>query len=147
MASLILPDINLLIYAHNSGDPRYAPAKRWLTELLDGDEHTGFCWETICGFIRLSTSAQVVTAPLTLSEAFMVVRVWLEAPNSILLGKTSRHLAVLETTASGADATGARFSDAVLAAIVIEHNAVLATLDSDFRRFDGLKWVNPLVTD
>ena len=31
-----------------------------------------------------------------------------------------------------------------LAAIAIEHGAVLATTDRDFSRFPGLKWTNPL---
>ena len=34
--------------------------------------------------------------------------------------------------------------DAVLAAIAIEHGAVLQTTDRDFARFPGLRWTNPL---
>jgi predicted nucleic acid-binding protein len=35
--------------------------------------------------------------------------------------------------------------DAHLAALALEHGAVLATADRDFARFDGLRTVNPLV--
>jgi predicted nucleic acid-binding protein len=34
--------------------------------------------------------------------------------------------------------------DAALAALAIEHGAVLQTTDRDFSRFPGLKWENPL---
>jgi hypothetical protein len=35
-------------------------------------------------------------------------------------------------------------SDAHLAALAIEHGAELCSLDSDFARFPGLNWRNPL---
>jgi predicted nucleic acid-binding protein len=35
-------------------------------------------------------------------------------------------------------------SDAHLAALAIEHGAVLCSSDTDFARFRGLKWRNPL---
>jgi predicted nucleic acid-binding protein len=35
-------------------------------------------------------------------------------------------------------------TDARLAAIAIEHQAELHSMDADFGRFSGLRWVNPL---
>jgi predicted nucleic acid-binding protein len=35
-------------------------------------------------------------------------------------------------------------ADAHLAAIAIEHGAELNSCDTDFARFAGLRWVNPL---
>jgi predicted nucleic acid-binding protein len=35
--------------------------------------------------------------------------------------------------------------DAHLAALAIEHNATLCSADSDFRRFPGLRFLNPLL--
>jgi predicted nucleic acid-binding protein len=35
-------------------------------------------------------------------------------------------------------------TDAHLAALAIESNATLHTADTDFLRFAGLKWLNPL---
>jgi predicted nucleic acid-binding protein len=31
-----------------------------------------------------------------------------------------------------------------LAALALEHNCVLQSTDTDFARFPGLKWVNPI---
>ena len=36
-------------------------------------------------------------------------------------------------------------SDAHLAALAIEHGAELCSSDNDFSRFEGVRWVNPLV--
>jgi hypothetical protein len=36
-------------------------------------------------------------------------------------------------------------TDAHIAALAIEHDATLYTADTDFRRFRGLRFVNPLV--
>ena len=35
-------------------------------------------------------------------------------------------------------------TDAQIAALTLEHGAVLHTADSDFLRFPGLRWFNPI---
>lgn len=42
--------------------------------------------------------------------------------------------------------TGNLVPDAQLAALAIEHGLVVHTADSDFARFPGLRWTNPLRT-
>lgn len=44
------------------------------------------------------------------------------------------------------DVRGAMVSDAYLAALAIEHDCDLVTADSDFARFPGLRWRNPLAS-
>jgi predicted nucleic acid-binding protein len=39
---------------------------------------------------------------------------------------------------------GNQVTDAQIAALAVEHGAVLHTADSDFLRFPGLRWLNPL---
>ena len=50
----------------------------------------------------------------------------------------------LERLSTEANAGGPRMTDAVLAALAVEHGAKLASTDRDFARFPGLAWVNPL---
>jgi toxin-antitoxin system PIN domain toxin len=142
---MILPDINVLIYAHNEAARQFERANRWLSELLTGSSRACFCWETINGFVRVSTNTRL-DEPLNLSQALLIVRSWLESPNTVLLRQTPRHIDVLAHVATGADARGPIFSDAVLAAIAIEHNVTLATTDRDFARFEGLKVIDPLAS-
>ena len=141
---MILPDVNILLYAHNKDDQKFGEASVWLKELLSGATTACFCWETINGFIRVSTNPKAMPSPITLEEAFTIVADWMAAKNSTLLQPTDRHLEVLRKTASDAGVRGSLFSDAVLAALAIDHGATLATTDQDFSRFDGLKIINPL---
>ncbi len=46
----------------------------------------------------------------------------------------------------GADATGNLGTDAHLAALAVEHGCELASTDTDFGKFSGLRWINPLAT-
>jgi len=41
-------------------------------------------------------------------------------------------------------APGALVSEAVIAALTVEHGGTLYSADRDFARFPGLRWVNPL---
>lgn len=141
---MIIPDVNLLLYAHNRDDARYVPASAWLRGLLTGEVPACFCWETINGFIRISTNPRAMPNPISLKDAFATVGDWFNSPSFLLLKPTDRHLEVLARVASDANASGPLFSDASLAALAIEHGATLATTDRDFRRFDGLKLLNPL---
>lgn len=141
---MILTDVNILLYAHNRADPRYDAASMWLRELLSSGTPACFCWETINGFIRVSTNPKAMPTPISLKDAFAVVRDWMGASNYLLLKPTDRHWGILTEVAAEANAVGSLFSDASLAALAIEHGATLATTDRDFRRFDRLRIVNPL---
>lgn len=141
---MILSDVNLLVYAYNRSDERFPAASRWLSDLLNSDETACFCWETINGFIRVSTNSSAMPVPMSLGEAFAVVEDWLATPNSLLLKPTTDHFKILQVTSLEADSKGKQFSDAVLAAYAISHNATFATTDRHFRMFSRLKLIDPL---
>ncbi len=141
---MILADVNLLVYAYNSSDPRFPRASEWLERLLSSEEKACFCWETVNGFIRVSTNSSAMPVPMSLSEAFEAVESWLSANNTVFLKPAPDHFEILKTTSLESDAKGKRFSDAVLAAYAISHNATFATTDKRFRMFSGLKLIDPL---
>jgi predicted nucleic acid-binding protein len=57
---------------------------------------------------------------------------------------TDRHLPVLRDLLLPLGTAGNLTSDAHLAALAIEHGAMLCSCDVDFSRFPGLRWVDPL---
>ncbi|HKD89268.1 MAG TPA: PIN domain-containing protein [Streptosporangiaceae bacterium] len=57
---------------------------------------------------------------------------------------TSRHTAILRGLLAPLGTGGNLTSDAHLAALAIEHGGVLCSCDTDFSRFPGLTWVDPL---
>jgi hypothetical protein len=44
-------------------------------------------------------------------------------------------------------AAGNLVTDAQIASLALEHDAVLHTADADFLRFRGLRWFNPVTGD
>ena len=141
---MILPDANLLIYAYNDSAEQRDAARKWLKEMLVGTETVCFCWQTITAFLRISTNRKIFVEAYSPAEAIEVVENWLSAPAARIVLPTDRHLAIFKRVSIDGQVSGPMMMDAHLAAIAIEHGATLATTDRDFRRFDGLKIVNPL---
>lgn len=141
---MIIPDINLLIYAYNDQASEHAEAKAWWEALLNGKTPVGLTWLAISGFVRLMTHPRVLANPLPVMEAAAIVRGWLaQAPVRIIqpgLKFQEIFLRQLEQVGVGGNLT----TDAQFAALAIEHQAELNSCDTDFERFAGLRWRNPL---
>jgi len=141
---MMLIDANLLLYAYDSASEHHGPAREWLTAAFSNPEPVGLAWVTILAFLRIATNPRMRAQPFTSSEAMAVVQEWLERPNMAILAPTERHWPILRELIPKAQVRGALMMDAHLAALAIEHGAVLHSNDRDFSRFPGLKWVNPL---
>ncbi len=141
---MIVPDVNLLIYAYNSDSPDHLAARTWWEASLSGTRPVGLAWAVMLGYLRLMTSRSVLMDPFEPVEAIGHIRSWLERPQVVVLGPRARHLDLLEQLMGAADALGGLTTDAHLAALAIEHQAELFSNDSDFSRFPGLRWTDPL---
>lgn len=139
-----LPDVNLFLYAVDETSPRYGSAHAWVEETLSGSETVALAWTTLVGFVRLSTRANLFDRPLEVDEALDLVDGWLEQPCTTIVHPTERHSAVLRELLAPLGTAGNLTSDAHLAALAIEHGALLCSCDADFSRFPGLRWVDPL---
>ncbi len=139
-----LPDVNLLLYALDETSPHHSRARPWLEALLSGTEPAGFAWVVLLAFVRLSTRSQLFARPLTPAEAFAVVEGWLAQPCALVLNPTERHLALLRGLVEPLGTAGNITTDAHLAALAIEHGGEICSADTDFARFRGLRWSNPL---
>jgi uncharacterized protein len=139
-----LPDVNLFLYAYDSRSPRHAPARDWLEQTLSGAETVGLSWIVLLAFIRLSTRSAVVERPLGVDAAIELVESWLDQPCVTVIHATERHAAVLRELLHPLGTAGNLTTDAHLAALAIEHGALLCSCDADFSRFQGLRWTDPL---
>lgn len=136
---MILPDVNVLLYAVNTAASQNATAHAALKDAYEKGP-VALCWPALLGFLRLSTRAAILPRPLGVEEALQVTRVWLDHPGSVLVQPTPRHAAVLGGLLMGAGRGGPLVSDAHLAALAIEHNATMMSFDADFARFAGLRF-------
>ena len=141
---MIVPDANLLIYAVDEDSPLHQRARSWLKSVLSNSEPVGFAWNVILAFLRLTTRAALSRNPLTLAAALEIATSWLEAPHAVVVEPGPRHIEVLGNLLLPLGTGGNLTSDAHLAAIAMEHGAVLYSCDNDFARFPRLKWKNPL---
>jgi hypothetical protein len=142
---MILPDINLLIHAHNSESPRHDAARAWWDRALAGTEGVGLAWVTILGFIRISTHRGILRNPMSTMDACSRIEEWLTLPHLHIAVPAEGHFARLQRHLAGLGTAGNLTTDAHLATLAIERGYTLCSTDADFARFPGLKWVNPLV--
>jgi hypothetical protein len=139
-----LLDINLLLYAIDESSPRHDRAKPWLEQTLSGTEEVGLAWAVLLGFIRISTNPIALVHPLTATDALDYVDSWLAQAVVTVVHPTHRHAGVLRGLLEPVGTAGNLTSDAHLATLAIEHGAELCSCDTDFARFEGLRWVDPL---
>lgn len=141
---MLIPDINLLVYAYNSSSPDHRAARAWWETALSGKGTVGLPWVVMLGFQRLMTSRRIMDDPMTTGEAITHLRSWLDQPQVQVIHPGPRHLDLLESLSSASRISSELTTDLHLAALAIEHQAELHSNDSDFQRFPGLRWVNPL---
>jgi uncharacterized protein len=141
---VIVVDANVLLYAYNAGSPEHERCRTWLDEALAGPSPVAFTWLTILAFLRLATSPRIFQQPLTMAEAVAHVSRWLVVPTAVLLEAGPMHWELLKSTLLEAQAAGNLVTDGAIAALALENGAAVCTTDRDFRRFTGLRLIDPL---
>ena len=141
---MILVDANLLLYAYHPRAEQHEKSRAWLEAVLSGPDLVRFAWLTLWAFLRISTNPRIFPQPLSVRDAFEIMRGWLALPSVVVIQPGARHASLLERLAVENKAGGPLMMDAALAAMALEHGAVLASTDRDFSRFPGIQWVNPI---
>jgi len=141
---MILPDLNLLLYAYNPHAAEHAKAFQWWKATVNGSELIGLPHEVLFGFVRIATNPNLGAAAVSLADAKSTVDSWLALAQSRILIPGPNHYATVMSLMEDSHSAGRVLSDAVLAAYAMENRATLYSNDSDFARLDGLSWVNPL---
>jgi len=141
---VILPDVTILIHAHNLDSRHHDRAREWWDDALSETELVGLAWVTLLGFIRITTNRAALENPWPVGEALERVETWLAQPNVRIVHPTHRHAALLLAFLRGLGTAANLTTDAHLAALAVEHGGTLYSTDTDFARFPGLSWRNPL---
>lgn len=141
---MIFVDVNLLLYATDELSEFHIAARKWLETQLSGSETVGLSWPVLNGFIRISTNARIHLRAMPMHQAIDRVQSWLDQPCVKILQPTENHWEIFQRMLVTGRVTANLVSDAHLAALAVEHNCVLYSTDTDFARFRGLKWKNPI---
>jgi toxin-antitoxin system PIN domain toxin len=142
---MILPDVNLLIYAHHTRAAHHEKALRWWNGCLAGHEGVALAWIVILGFVRIATNPRVFERPMSVEDVLGRVEEWLTLPHVHMIHPAQTHFKTWSSLLKGLGTAGNLTTDAHLAALAIERGLILQTTDADFARFTGLKWENPIL--
>ena len=97
---MIIPDINLLIFAYSEAAPEHRKARAWWETTLNRGLPVRLPWAVMCGFVRLMTHPSVLVEPLRPERAFHHVRSWLDRSNVEVIVPGPRHLEIDEAMAA-----------------------------------------------
>jgi hypothetical protein len=140
----VLIDANILLYAVDEDSPFHASAHDWIDETLNGSRRVGVPWLSLVAFVRIATHPRALREPLTPAEAWQFVDEWLDAPAVWVPVPGRGHREILGRLIRDLDLRANLVSDAVLAALCIEHGLQMVSADSDFARFTEISWLNPV---
>lgn len=140
---MILPDVNVLLYAFRDDSVDHARYRGWLESLLNGEEAYGMSPQVLCSVARIATHPRVYVSPSRLDDALAFARVMLEQPHCTVVAPGARHFSIFENLCRRAAVTGNLVQDAWFAALAIESGCEWITTDGDFARFPGLRWRRP----
>lgn len=140
---MILPDVNVLVYAHRVDAPDHAQYRTWLEGVINGDQAYGMTDLVCSGFLRIVTHPKVFNPPSTMEKALEFVAEVRNQPNCVLITPGPRHWSIFEGLCRLTGLKGNLVPDAYLAALAIESGSEWITTDRDYARFPQLRWRHP----
>jgi toxin-antitoxin system PIN domain toxin len=144
MASMILIDVNILVYAKRRDAVDHAKFRLWLEETLRSNTLVGVSDVVLSGVVRILTHPRMYRDPTHLDEALEYVNYLRFEAGSIVVSPGARHWEIFTRLCNSSGARGNLVSDAFHAALAIESGAEWITADRDYARFPGLRWRHPL---
>ena len=141
---MIIPDVNLLLYASIDAFEEHPAARRWWEKLLNGEVEIGLASPALFGFVRIATNPRIIDPPIPVEECLERIESWLVRTQVSFLLPGPRHLELAFRLLRNLGVAANLTTDVQLAALAIEYQAELHSNDADFGRFPQLRWINPL---
>ena len=144
---MLLPDVNVLVYAHREDTLGHERYRDWLTALIASPRAYGVSELVLSGFLRVVTHPRVFRDPSSLKDALAFVSQVRDQPHGVLVAPGARHWGIFLDLVRVTGAKGNLVPDAYLAALAIESGSEWVTTDRDFARFPNLRWRHPLAEE
>lgn len=139
---MLMPDVNVLVYAHRRDQPQHEHARGWIEEHLSRAEPLALSTLVAVAFVRIVTSGRIFNVPTSTSLAVSAIDAIVERDLCRLLPPGPNHWQLVSHLCRTSRATGKQVADAQHAALAIEHGCEWVTYDDDFAVFEGegLRW-------
>ncbi len=140
---MILPDVNVLVYAFDDQSVRHEDCRKWLRKVMEGEEPFAMVELILCSFMRVVTHPKILKKPPSLKQATHAVQAILGHPLCRIVRPGEKHFDIFLEKCHTVKVQGGFISDVYLAAIAIEHDCEMITFDKGFQRIPNLKWRLP----
>ena len=135
---MLMPDVNILVYAHRREDPDHEFYRSWLEGLANSNEP--FAMSPLVGpaFVRIVTHPGFRPRPTPLPQALTVVDSILRVPSCSMVPLGEQHWRTVRALCEAVNARGKLVADAQHAAVAIANGCTWVTRDTDFEDFRPL---------
>ena len=140
---MILPDVNVLVYAFRKDMPQYPVCRAWLARVVSDDARFGISPMVLSAVVRVTTDTRIYKTPSTIEDAIGFCEDLLAQPHCHIVEPGERHWDIFKRLCVTGDIRGSRVADAWFSALAIESGCEWITFDRDYARFPGLKWQVP----
>jgi toxin-antitoxin system PIN domain toxin len=141
---VILPDVNILVYAFHADSAEHETYSRWLTKAAHGPEELLLPDAVLIGCLRIVTDSRIFSAPAPATAAITFLDALRSRRHARELDGHASLWSVMGDLVKGdRQVAGRLVPDAYLAAAALSHNARIATRDRGFGRFPGLSFFDP----
>lgn len=145
---MILPDVNVLVYAYRREADNHDAYAAWLTTLVAGQDEFALADHCLTGLLRIVTNPRIFSDPAPTAEALTFV-------DRLRRARRGRPVTATRATwdvfaghiAQDRGIRGNLVPDAYLAALAISHGCRLATADRGFARYSGLEFFDPVAAE
>ena len=141
---MVLPDVNVLVYAHREDAPHHDAYLEWLQAVVNADEAFALSEFVLSGFVRVATHPKVFKTPSSIADAIAFANQLRDQPNCVPVQPGPRHWDIFTRLCLDSGVKGNLVPDAYFAALAIESGCEWVSSDRDFSRFKGLRWRHPL---
>jgi toxin-antitoxin system PIN domain toxin len=140
-------DVNILLYASDTGSDPHGRAAAFLESVAEGDETCYLAWITVMSYLRIATHPGIFNVPLSPADAMGNVDRLLACPHVCCISEMEGFWPLYLTLAGETPVRGNLVPDAHLAAILKQHGIrTLYTRDRDFAKFSFLRVIDPLAS-
>jgi toxin-antitoxin system PIN domain toxin len=141
---VLLPDVNVLIFAHLTGAPRHDEYRDWWESVTNGRDEFGMSWSVLTAFVRVITNPRIAARPVTADDAVSLAERILARQRCVIVSPGARYWEIFSRLCRDVDARGSLVADVAHAALAMEAGCEWMTADAEYARFPGLRWRHPL---
>src|SRR5215207_1899687 len=109
---MILPDVNVLIYAFRTDNDHHAVCRAWLEAVVSGDARFGIAPPVLSAFVRITTDRRIFTNPSPPEEPFRFCDTLLGQPHCQIIEPGQRHWDLFRRLCLETNTHGSRVTDA-----------------------------------